>query len=124
MKLIFLILICHSLVSGMSFAQNNNQPFEYDDKGKIDPFIPLVDEYGRYVVIAEDVSSISELKLQGILWDAQGESSALINSQIVKKGESIGGFIIEEITKYTVKICKDNESHILSLSILEEEQIE
>ena len=94
--------------------------FIYNDKGKRDPFVPLVDENGRYLLDEEGFCSFDSLSLSGILWDPQGKSSALINNQIVKIGDSIGGFKISNVTKNSVTLFKDGEEYIMRLSISED----
>ena len=104
-----------------SFAFGQEESFTYDDKGKRDPFLALVDESGRYLLDIELADSSDVLKLSGILWDSQGKSSCLINDQIVKIGESISGFTIKNITKASVTISKNDQDFILRLSIEEKE---
>lgn len=112
--LIFLLLTFNS-----AFGQAEG-PFVYDDKGRRDPFLPLVDKDGRYLLEADVVYSSDELNLSGILWDPQGRSSCLINDQIVRIGESIYGFTVENITKDSVTISKGGRDFVLKLSIKEE----
>ena len=108
--LIFLLLTFNS-----AFGQAE-EAFIYEDKGKRDPFRPLVDEDGRYLLEADVIYSSDELNLSGILWDPQGKSSCLINDQIVRAGESIYGFTVKNITKDSVTISKDGREFILKLS--------
>lgn len=113
--LIFLYVTC-----AFAFAQED-ESFIYDDKGRQDPFSPVVGKNGRYLLETEVFYSPDELNLSGILWDPQGASSCLINNQIVKIGESIGGFMVENITKDSVTITKDGKEYILRLSIEKKE---
>ncbi|MCQ9208024.1 MAG: DUF2531 family protein [Omnitrophica bacterium] len=114
---LFLALV---LTLNFSFAQAE-EVFIYQDKGRRDPFRPLVDENGQYVLGAERPYSSGVLNLSGILWDSQGKSSALINNQVVKIGESISGFTIENITKDSVTLSKDGKEYTIELSIEKEE---
>ncbi len=107
---IFLVLTFNS-----AFGQAE-EPLVYDDKGRRDPFLPLVDENGRYLLEADVIYSSDELNLSGILWDPQGRSSCLINDQIARIGESIYGFMVKNITKDSVTISKDGKEYILRLS--------
>jgi len=111
---IFLLLTFNS-----TFGQTE-EPFVYDDKGRRNPFLPLVDKDGRYLLEADVVYSSDELNLSGILWDPQGRSSCLINDQVARIGESIYGFTIKNITKDSVAISKNGKEYILKLSIEEE----
>ena len=115
------ILIFLLLTSSSAFGQIE-QSFNYEDKGRRDPFLSLVDKNGNYLLETELVYSSSELQLSGILWDPQGKSSALINNQVVKVGESIFGFVINDITKESVVVSKDNQEFILRVSVEGKEQ--
>ena len=116
MKNFVLLLIFLLLQSSLVFAQEE-EPFIYTDKGKRDPFVPLVDENGRYLLDSEEFCTFEDLNLSGILWDPKGKSSALINNQIVKTGESIGGFRVTNVTKDSVTLFKNGKEYILRLSI-------
>ncbi|MFX0211382.1 MAG: hypothetical protein ACFFDT_35715, partial [Candidatus Hodarchaeota archaeon] len=60
-----------------------------------------------------------ELKLFGILWDPKGESSVLINDQIMREGESISGFVVQSIERDSVVIYKNGKEYIMRLSVEE-----
>lgn len=111
------ILIFLLLTPSSAFGQIE-QSFNYEDKGRRDPFLSLVDKNGNYLLKTELLYSSSELQLSGILWDPQGKSSALINNQVVKVGESIFGFVIKDITKESVIVSKDNQEFILKVPVL------
>lgn len=115
------ILISLLLTFSLAFAEVE-ESFNYDDKGKRDPFVSLVDDNGYYLLETELLYSSSELQLSGILWDPQGRSSALINNQVVKVGETIYGFTIKDITKEAVVISNGNQEFILRVSIKEKEE--
>ena len=70
--------------------------FFYDDKGKRDPFIPLIGKDSRFL-FEEAVESVEGIYLEGVILDPAGESLVIINSEIVKCGETIGGFELKEI---------------------------
>ena len=116
MKTFVLLLIIFILSYGLVFAQEE-ETFVYTDKGKRDPFVPLVDENGRYLFDSEEFCTFDDLNLSGILWDPEGKSSCLINNQIVKIGDSIGGFKVTNVTKDSVMLFKNGKEYILRLSI-------
>ena len=116
-KAIFLLLLSGSL----SFAQSE-EAFIYDDKGGRDPFFPLVDERGKYLSVSNLGYSFDNLNLSGILWDAKGESSALINNEVLSVGDSVDGFQITEISQKSVTLGKDGREYTINLSIQEEEE--
>ncbi|MBN2097322.1 MAG: hypothetical protein JW714_02455 [Candidatus Omnitrophica bacterium] len=108
-----LILFAFSLV----FAEQEEGAFVYNDRGRRDPFLQLVDEQGRYLSEEAGLANTPcALNLSGILWDAQGGSSALINNEILQVGAAISGYTIEGITQYSVKVSKDGREYILRLS--------
>jgi len=114
------ILIFLLLTSSSAFG--HEESFNYEDKGRRDPFLSLVDKNGNYLLETELLYSSSELQLSGILWDPQGKSSALINNQVVKVGESIFGFVIKDIRKESVIVLKDDQEFILKVSVEGKEQ--
>jgi type II secretory pathway component PulC len=117
MKNFILLLIFLLLHQSCVFAEGELFS-NYDDKGRRDPFFALVDKDGRYI---SDAEYSGGLKLSGILWDPQGQSSALINTQVLRIGESINGFVIKKITKNSVTISKEGKNYILRLFVQEGE---
>mgnify|MGYP001588549079 FL=1 len=103
-----LIGIC---LGAVVFAENN---FIYDSKGKRDPFMPLVTSQG-YIVNVEEELFASDMNLEGIIYDAQGRSLAIINGKVVKVGDNIGSYTVLEIGKTTVLLAKEAEKYILEL---------
>lgn len=98
----------------LTFAEEE-QPFIYDDQGKRDPFLSLVDKNGRYLLDSSLGDSTAGLNLSGILWDPQGKSSALINNQIVKIGETISGFTVTDISEDSVTVLKNDETYTINV---------
>lgn len=81
-------------------------PFTYDPKGHRDPFIPLVREGQIVTVPGSDMTAMAlgVPVLYGILWDAGGNSIALINGTEVKVGGTIAGYKVMEIRKDAVVV--------------------
>ena len=115
MRNLVLFLIFLLLKFSPAFGQTP-ESFVYTDKGRRNPFIPLVDKDGRYLLGEEELYSSDELSLSGILWDPQGRSSCLLNNQIVKVGESVYGFTIKNITKDSVTVSKEGKEYIIRVS--------
>ena len=63
-----------------------------------------------------------ELKVSGILWDAQGRSSVLINNQVLVIGEFVSGFKVVDIARDSVSVSKDGREYIIRLSIEQKER--
>ncbi|MBN3038669.1 MAG: hypothetical protein JW869_04540 [Candidatus Omnitrophica bacterium] len=113
--LFFIILL---LASDLALGQVK-EGFNYDDQGKRDPFVPLVDAMGRYILEEGEMLSITDLDLSGILWDPNGNSTALINDQIVSTGDSFYGFLIKEINESSVTVSQSGQDYTLWLTIEE-----
>ena len=77
--------------------------FQYDAKGRRDPFVSLVRD-GRYVVGfgGDDRRSSGPFTLRGILWDPAGTSIAMIDDVEVKVGDTLGDYRVTEIQQAAV----------------------
>ena len=104
-KVILTFFIFAGLRAG-AFAQNE---FVYDDHGKRDPFIPLVTADGRLVKLEDETSKTTALAIEGIMYDKHGISYALVNGEVVKIGDTIGGYQILRIEKNKVVFIKEGE---------------
>lgn len=103
---ITIICVILFLISVISiFAQDE---FVYDAKGKRDPFIPLVTPDGRLLKFQEQ-STTSGLLLEGIIYDKQGVSYAIVNAEVVKIGDTISGYQVLKIENNKVIFIKDGE---------------
>lgn len=74
---------------------------------KRDPMMPLVTPQG----LIRDIKSLGaqeDLVLEGIIYDAQGKSLAIINGQIIKAGDTLGKIKILDIRQDKVVILKDD----------------
>jgi hypothetical protein len=56
----------------------------------------------------------SELKLQGVSYRKDNIGFAFINNEIVKKGDTIGGYEVEEVLKDRVLLRKGSQSFYLT----------
>jgi len=81
-----LLFACLPLRQVLSFAQ---EQFVYDAKGKRNPFIPLVTPDGRLVKLEQGFSKTG-LSLEGVIYDANGISYAIVNGEVVKIGDIAG----------------------------------
>lgn len=90
--------------------------FRYDSKSRRDPFSPLVRD-GRMVgVMQTHTIQTSRPVLYGILWDAGGQSIALINDIEVKVGDTVGTYRVVEIRKDAVVLSDGREPVVLQLA--------
>jgi len=93
---------------------------EYQPKGKRDPFIPLILPDGRRITppgIEEEsgVPGLGSVVLQGILFDPAGNSTAILNGQILRENEEWEGIKLLKIEANSVTIWKNGETHQLVL---------
>ena len=100
------IIISGIAVTGFLFA---DESFKYDAKDKRDPFVPLISEAGAYASDAYGISSIKDIRLEGIVWDETTGSVAIINGEIVKEGQVIGAAEVVKIEKAAVVFNIDNQ---------------
>lgn len=77
-----------------------------------DPFSPLVSKSGLILIPRE--IDITDLVFRGIIY-SQEEPIAIINDQVLKKGDSIGKYTILEIKEKEVLLKKGNEGFTLKL---------
>ena len=86
----------------------------YDDHGVRDPFWPLISASGTIVSYGQDLS-VSDMILEGIVSDANGMYTAIINGTIVQAGDMVGLFKIEKIEAKKIFLSKGNETFELNL---------
>lgn len=89
--------------------------FRYEPRGKRDPFVPLVGQDKPSVVKLEDVTSIDDIKLEGIAMGAGGKSMAMINGELLKKNSRVGDIKIISITATGVKLSLSGDIHDIKL---------
>ena len=112
--LFFLTLVFNMLV--FSYAQ---QEFIYDSKGKRDPFIPLVTTDGRLLKLEEEESK-EDLLLEGIIYDKNGLSYAIVNGFVVKISDTVCNYQVLKIEKNKVSFIKDGQ--ITEIELKKEEE--
>lgn len=110
---IFLAGIFFIAISGC-LAQDASDSFVYDSRNRRDPFWPLISASGTILSYEQDLS-FSDLTLEGITFDPQGRSIAVINSTIVKNQQEIGGYVIVEIRREEVLLSKEGKKYILKM---------
>lgn len=112
-----LILTVHMCVFALyGFALDAaSQDFNYDAKGRRDPFIPLVGQERSVIAGLETIASPDDLKLEGIATGAGGRQVAIINGQMVKEHDKFGALLIKNITKKSVNVSIEGRDYILTL---------
>lgn len=104
----YLLIAAAIAISSTVFADI----FRYDSHGKRDPFVPLVGVEKPTVTRLADITSVEDMRLEGIVSGAKGEMAAMINGEMVKVNEKVGDIVVKSITRNTVtltvsgKICE------------------
>lgn len=116
MKTICITCLFLSIIFAVLTADivSNQDAPKYDRANKRNPFIPIVTNDGQLVNIREDDEK-TEMNLEGIIYDKDGQSMAIINGQILRKNDNIGDGKIVEIRKDGVVYIKDGEVFKLDL---------
>jgi hypothetical protein len=83
------------------------EEFVYNAKGKRDPFISLVTPEGALLLEKEE--NITGILLEGIIYDKDGLSYAIVNGEIVKAGDEIGNYQILKIEKNKVFFIQEGQ---------------
>ncbi len=93
---------------------------EYLPKGKRDPFVPLITPDGQKVYppgLDEEITAgMDSFALQGIVFDPNGDSFAVINGEVVHEDDELDGIIILKIDPNMVTVLVDGKEDQLTLS--------
>ena len=89
--------------------------FVYDDHGKRDPLWPLVSSAGNIINYDKEFQA-SDLKIEGIMLGVNGQNLAIINGQIVRKGDLLGAFAVAEIWENIVILKQGEQTFELKLN--------
>jgi len=100
------------------FAQ---QDFKYNSKNKRNPFIALVTPDGRLLTLDKEETGESPLTVEGIIFDKQGLSYAIVDQEVVKIGDVISGYQVLKIEKNKVIFIKEGQPLEVELKSGEEE---
>lgn len=111
-RAILIVLIL--LASGAATGRCEN--YQYESRGKRDPFVPLVGSERPAIGRLEDVSSYTDVRLEGIASGTGGKIVAILNGQVVKEGDKYGEVQIQKITGTSVTILFNNRPYEINLS--------
>ena len=95
--------------------------FVYDAKGRRDPFVPLVSGAAKVTAGLENIQIIDDVILEGIVWDPQGGSIAILNGVIMKESDRVGIVTIKRIDQKSVTLLLNDEEHSVTLREKEDE---
>ena len=104
---LILMVGAYAVLSFFSCVSAEEQKYSYAQKGRRDPFVPLVSPAGYLLNLERDENSTVDL--EGIMYDPRGDSIAIINGELVKVGESIAGVVLLKIDSTKVTVMKDNQ---------------
>ncbi len=90
--------------------------YQYESHGKRDPFVPLVGSERPAIGRLEDVSSYTDVRLEGIATGAGGRIVAILNGQVVKEGDTYGEVKIQKIAGTSVTILFNNRPYEINLN--------
>jgi len=89
--------------------------YVYESKGKRDPFIALVTSDGRLLKLDVSEEVKGDLNLEGIIYDKNGVSFAIVNGGVVKIGDIVGDNQVLKIEKDKIIFIKDGATFDLEL---------
>ncbi|MBN1872218.1 MAG: hypothetical protein JW800_06575 [Candidatus Omnitrophica bacterium] len=90
--------------------------YEYKAYANRDPFIPLITGEVRLSLGLEYVESIEDIRLEGIIYDPNAESLAILNGEMMKEGDALFNVGLVKIFADGVKIKIYDETYMVSLS--------
>ena len=108
-----IVLFAVSVLVALSLAEAGN--YEYNSRGRRDPFLPLLGSERVTASMLQDVTAIEDVKLEGIASGSQGNLIAILDGQMVKQGEKFGIVEIKEITKNSVRLLIGGKEYKLVL---------
>ena len=73
------------------------------------------DPFSEEVALRGSELAVSDLKLEGILWHHGKSPSAIVNGEIVGKGDKIGGTTVVSIDKDSIIVSDGSKNYKLNL---------
>ena len=89
--------------------------FNYEPKGKRDPFVPLIGSGRNVSTGLEGIVSIEDVNLEGIAMGAKGKWVAIINGQLMKEDDKAGSLMIKRIADKKVTLSIDDKVYDVTL---------
>lgn len=108
---VLMLGVLYFALTAYCFAQ---EVFVYDSKGKRDPFITLVTPDGRLLKL-DEVQGVAALLLEGIIYDKNGMSYAIVNGEVVRVGDKVEGHQVLKIEEKKIIFIKDGQMVALEL---------
>ncbi len=108
MRIILLLLFLVLIGSNFSLANENN--FIYDSNGKRDPFVSLLNKNVKLTDVRL-LKSVEDIRVEGVIIDKKNGSGAVLNGNIIKVGEFLGGFKLMDVSQYYVILERDEKRY-------------
>jgi len=117
MRKIFIIFFIATplLLLTNSMQQLFGEEYKYDSKGRRDPFIPLVTGNIRTSLGLQSVETAEDINLEGIIFDPNGKSIAVLNGEIVKEGDKLYNIEIVKIYSSSIVLKIYDKPHKINL---------
>ena len=100
----FILLFC--FLFSVCYAQDQ---FIYDSKSKRNPFIPLVTPDGMLLKLDKEEGS-GNLSIEGIIYDKNGRSYAIVNGTVVEIGDFVSGYQVLKIEENKIIFIKEGQA--------------
>lgn len=113
-----LTFLCSFLCFGIHHYSYAQDEFTYDAKGRRNPFIPLVTSEGMLLKLDKEELK-GDLTIEGIIYDKNGRSYAIVNATVVEIGGTIGDYQVLKIEEKKVIFIKQGQ--IIEMELMEEE---
>src|SRR3989338_6031991 len=97
-------------------SRADSETFQYESRGRRDPFVPLIGPDKPLVAGLEDITSVEDVKLEGIAIGGKGRRAAIINGEMLKENDTVGILTVKKITKKVVTILLGPEEYNLNIS--------
>lgn len=119
--LLSILLSLSFMLHSFNFC-NAQDEFVYDSKGKRNPFIPLVTPDGRFLKLDKEEEKKGDLIVEGIIYDKNGRSFAIVNTSVVGIGDFVGEYRVLKIEQTKVIFIKEDQVLEVPLSVEKEEK--
>ena len=102
---IYCLVFC-SICATSAFCE---EAFKYNASSRRNPFIPLVTSDGRLLKLDVEQEGNSALVVEGIIYDKNGVSYAIVNGNVAKIGAKVGDYQVLKIEERKVVFIKEGQ---------------
>lgn len=105
---VFISLFCIVFLSVFFILLYGREKYSYNVSGKRNPFMPLITSDGRFINL-DIVKTPKSFSVQGVMYEPNGISYAIVNAVIVKEGDMVEGSQVMKIEENKVSFIKDGQ---------------